>query len=640
MANIGTAYIKIAPDLSGVSAQIKKGLSGTGTGFAQQFNTEASTASSGFGAVGEKLKSVAGGIGKGIAVGVSAGTAGIAGIAKSAVSAFADFQQLEGGIQTIFGQSAPAVMANAQKAFKTTGMSANEYMKNVSSFSSSLLQSVGGDTAKAADLANKAIISISDNSAKFGSNIQDVQNAFQGFAKQNYTMLDNLKLGYGGTKTEMERLLKDAQKISGIKYDINSFADITQAIDVVQKKMGIAGTTQKEATETISGSLGMLKSSWTDLLAGLAGGGAPIEQLVQNMISSFQALVKNVAPVLMKLLPTIATAFTQIIIQLVPIITQTLPTLLPALINGAVAIINALVQAFPQIVQALLGAIPTLIQGFMTLFISILDALPQIIETITSMIPQIVDSLVSVLTNPDSLLKIINGGIQLMLALIKAIPVIIVELVKALPTIIENIVKTLTSPQFITMILGAGVELIKGLISGIGSMLGAIGEAVGKIIGIIGETLAPENLARIGGDLVKGLWNGISNLGGWILDKIGGFANGIIDGVKGFFGIHSPSRVFADIGKWNMLGLARGIDKNAGVASKAMTKAMDDLVSDASMINSNFSHAFEANAHYTAKNTDVSAKAGGVNITINAEVSDDVDINELGVKLGEMVNNA
>lgn len=227
-----------------------------------------------------------------------------------------------------------------------------------------------------------------------------------------------------------------------------------------------------------------------------------------------------------------------------------------------------------------------------------------------------------------------------MLALIKAIPVIIVELVKALPTIIENIIKTLTSPQFISMMLGAGVQLIIALVSGIGSMIGQVVSSAGKIIENIAKTLSPENLARIGGDMVKGLWNGITNLGGWILDKIGGFAKGIIDGVKGFFGIHSPSRVFADIGKWNMLGLARGIDKNAGVASKAMTKAMDDLVSDASMIDSNFSHAFEANAHYTAKNTDVSAKAGGVNITINAEVSDNVDINKLGVRLGEMVNNA
>lgn len=747
MANIGTAYIKIAPNLAGVSGQIRKGLTGTGTDFSKQFAKEAtknissmsmfdglkSTAkgigstlsaeitnpiknkiggalapvaqkvSSAFAPVGQKvggafagvkeniasrfsgiseaigakfapltsklgaissgigsafsnglgsainsklggLSSKMGGlfsgIGKTAVAGIAVGGTALAGLGAKAVSAFADFEQLEGGIQTIFGKSAPQVMANAQQAFKTTGMSANDYMKNVSSFSSSLLQSVGGDTAKAADLANKAMISISDNSAKFGTNIQDVQNAFQGFAKQNYTMLDNLKLGYGGTKSEMERLLKDAQKISGVKYDINSFADITKAIDVVQQKMGIAGTTQKEATATISGSLGMLKSSWTDLLAGLAGGGAPLEQLVNNVVSSFGAVVQNIAPVLSKLLPNIATALSQMITKLIPIITQTLPTLLPALINGAVSLINALVQAFPQIVQALLGAVPTLIQGFMTLFISILDALPQIIDTITSMIPQIVNSLVSVLTNPDSLLKIVNGGIQLMLALIKAIPVIIVELTKALPTIIENIVKTLTSPQYISMVLGAGVELIKGLISGIGSMLGAIGGAVGKIIGTIGKTLAPENLARIGGDLIKGLWNGISNLGGWILDKIGSFAKGIIDGVKGFFGIHSPSRVFADIGKWNMLGLARGIDKNAGVAQKSMTKAMDGLISDASMLDSNFSHAFEANAQYTAQNADISPKAGGVNITVNATVSDNMDINQLGIKLGEMVNNA
>lgn len=641
MANIGTAYIKIAPNLAGVSGQIRKGLAGTGTDFSKQFAKEATNGSgSMFDGIGSKIGGVFSGIGKAAVAGLAVGGTALAGLGAQAVNAFADFEQLEGGIQTIFGKSAPQVMANAQQAFKTAGMSANDYMKNVSSFSSSLLQSVGGDTEKAANLANKAMISISDNSAKFGTNIQDVQNAFQGFAKQNYTMLDNLKLGYGGTKTEMERLLKDAEKISGVKYDISSFADITQAIDVIQQKMGVAGTTQKEATETISGSLQMLKGSWTDLLSGLAGGGAPLEQLVNNLVGSFESVVKNVAPVLMKILPNIATAISQIITQVIPIISQTLPVLIPALINGAVAILNALVQAFPQIVQALLGAVPALVQGFMTLFISVLDALPQIVDTITSMIPQIVNSLVAVLTNPDSLLKIINGGIQLMLALVKAIPVIIVELTKALPTIIENMVRTLTSPQYISMILGAGVQLIKGLISGIGSMIGAIGEAVGKIIGIIGKTLSPENLARIGGDLIKGLWNGINNMGKWILDKIGGFTKGIIDGVKGFFGIHSPSRVFADIGKWNMLGLARGIDKNAGVAQKSMTKAMDGVISDVSAIDSNFTHAFEANANYSAKNTDISAKAGGVNITVNATVSDNMDINQLGIKLGEMVNNA
>ena len=227
---------------------------------------------------------------------IGAAAAGIAALTKASVENYAEYEQLVGGVDTLFKQASDTVQQYAANAYKTAGMSANEYMNTVTSFSASLIQSLGGDTEKAAVVADQAITDMSDNANKMGTSIDMIQNAYQGFAKQNFTMLDNLKLGYGGTKEEMERLLKDAQKISGIKYDISSFADITEAIHVMQEEMGIAGTTAAEASETIEGSINSMKSAWSNLVTGLADENSDLDKLINNFVDSTATAAKNIIP--------------------------------------------------------------------------------------------------------------------------------------------------------------------------------------------------------------------------------------------------------------------------------------------------------------------------------------------------------
>ncbi len=246
----------------------------------------------------EKVGAAAVKFGKTIVAGSAAVAAGIGVVLKKSIGNYAEYEQLVGGVETLFKESSGKVMEYANNAYKTAGLSANEYMSTVTSFSSSLLQSMNGDTEAAADMANKALVDMSDNANKMGTDMAMIQNAYQGFAKQNYTMLDNLKLGYGGTQSEMKRLLKDASKIAGTKFNIKNYADVIEAIHVIQTEMGITGTTAKEASETISGSFGAMKSAWTNLITGLSDGNADVTLLVNNLLESGKIYAKNVAKVL------------------------------------------------------------------------------------------------------------------------------------------------------------------------------------------------------------------------------------------------------------------------------------------------------------------------------------------------------
>lgn len=297
-------------------------------------------------------------------VGVAAVTAGVAGVTaltKMGVEGFAQYEQLTGGVETLFKDSQGTVMRYAENAYKTAGMSSNKYMETITSFSASLIQSLDGDTAKAAEVGNMAITDMSDNANKMGTSMEMIQNAYQGFAKQNYTMLDNLKLGYGGTKEEMQRLLDDASKISGIKYDISSFADVTEAIHVMQEEMGIAGTTAKEAASTIEGSIGMMKGAWENLVVGMADENANMEVLIDNFVESTATAAKNILPRISQALSGIG----EVITGLAPVIAEALPMLveevLPSLLSAGVSLITSLVQgiiaALPALYTALLDAV-------------------------------------------------------------------------------------------------------------------------------------------------------------------------------------------------------------------------------------------------------------------------------------------
>ena len=390
---------------------------------------------------GKVLKTVGVALG---AVAVAAGAAAVK-LGKEVIAAYADYEQLVGGVDTLFKDSSQEIQRYAANAYKTAGLSANEYMETVTGFSASLIQSLGGDTEKAAKYADMAITDMSDNANKMGTDMSSIQNAYQGFAKQNYTMLDNLKLGYGGTKQEMERLLADAEKISGVKYDISSYADVVEAIHVMQESMDIAGTTAKEAEATISGSMNALKSAVSNLIVGFGDANADMELLCGNMVDAFKTVVENITPVIEniiaalptvldalltavgELLPTLLESVTELFSQVLETLLSLLPQLIPAAVQALMTIVNTLIENLPLLIDAAVQLVTTLVTG-------IGDALPTLIpaavQAIVTIVQGLVDSLPMIL---DAALQLITGLAQ---GLLDAIPV----LIAALPEIVNGII--------------------------------------------------------------------------------------------------------------------------------------------------------------------------------------------------------
>ena len=464
-------------------------------------------------------------------------------LGKQSIQGFAEQEQLIGGVDTLFKESSAQVQQYANDAYKTAGLSANDYMETVTSFSASLLQSLGGDTAAAAQKADQAITDMSDNANKMGTDMQSIQNAYQGFAKANYTMLDNLKLGYGGTKSEMERLLADAEKISGVKYDLSSYADIVDAIHVVQTELGITGTTAKEAATTIEGSANSLKSAWSNLLTGMSNENLSLDKLVQNVVDSVGTYADNLLPRLQTMLPRFAEGMTQLVNGLVPYVGPAMETLLPALVQGVGSLVSGIVQALPAAVEAISAVVPMLVEQLTLLLPQIVSAGVEIVaslasgigENLPALIPAAVDAVIEVasglVANVDKIIiaagQLIGGLTQ---GLIEAIP----HLVYRLPEII--------------------LAITSGLLKGMAS------------IGMVGQ------------QLVEGLFNGIANAASWLYEKIKGWAGDVLDWIKGFFGIHSPSKVFADeVGKFIPPGITLGVEQ-------AMPKAMRDMGAELSAL--------------------------------------------------------
>lgn len=484
----------------------------------------------------EKFGSVLKGIGAAMgAVAVAAGAAAVS-LGKEVIAAYADYEQLVGGVDTLFKESSQELQTYAANAYKTAGMSANDYMETVTSFSASLIQSLGGDTEAAVKYADMAITDMSDNANKMGTDISLIQNAYQGFAKQNYTMLDNLKLGYGGTKTEMERLLADAQAISGIEYDISSYADVVEAIHVIQDSMGVAGATAAEAENTISGSINSLQAALQNLLVGFGNADADMEMLCQNMVDALQNVIRNVTPVIenmVKVLPTVTdallTAFadllpslldtvTQLFTQLLNTILTLLPQLIPAAVEAIMTIVQALIDnlpllmdaavqlvvalvegigtALPQLIPAAVQAIVTIVQGLIANLPLILDAALQLImglaEGLLTAIPMLIEALPSIiLAIVDFIIgaipQIIEAGIQLLTSLVSALPDIITAIVAAIPQIIEGIITAILDS--IPQLIQAGIDLLVALIQALPEIITTIVAAIPEIIGSIVNAL-------------------------------------------------------------------------------------------------------------------------------------------------------
>lgn len=522
-----------------------------------------------------------GGIAAGVTAAVGAAAAGVTAIVKQSVDSYSNYEQLVGGVETLFKSSSDTVLENAQKAYMTAGISANEYMQTVTSFSESLIQSTGRGAqqdlaalqenldkqykeekrhwedrialvkdstektslkrqmedelealkkhnkevlaqaeemnmasvtteeslARAAELADLALTDMSDNANKMGTDMQAIQNAYQGFSKQNYTMLDNLKLGYGGTRAEMERLLQDAEKLAGKKFDLSSYADIVEAIHAIQVEMGITGTTAEEAMHTIEGSSKMVKAAWQDLLTSLAGGGLEVSEAIGNLVTSVEAYAQNIIPVVEQALVGIG----QLITQLAPIIAERLPELLeqlvPMIIETAMYLVNSLITALPELletlVQALIAILPSLIEAIVSIIdLLLVDILPLLAQFAMQLILALATSLA------ENAGMLIDGVVALILMLVQLLaenlPLILEAGILILQGIVEGLVNNLhlitdaivilitaliqTIFEHLPEILLAAIEIGAKIVAGIVMAIPALIVSVGKMLGIVQDT--------------------------------------------------------------------------------------------------------------------------------------------------------
>ncbi len=505
-------------------------------------------------------------------------------LGKTALSSVGALEQNVGGVETLFGDTADAVIAAADRAYQTAGMSANDYMSTVTSFSASLLQSLGGNTEEAAKVADMAIIDMADNANKMGTSMDMIQNAYQGFAKQNYTMLDNLKLGYGGTKTEMERLLADAQKLTGVKYDINNLNDVYQAIHVIQEEMGITGTTAKEASETLEGSMAAAKAAWDNFM----NGSGDADQLADAFATAADNIVKNLAEIIPRFAETLPALAGAIVSQIPGLAAAIVPAVLSAgqsileqardavtafdfvaaaedvvqkitdfissdglgsflgclvdiftgIVNGISSmlpvLLPALVELIAYTVTTLIDQLPALLECALQLIIGLADGLLAALPVLVAALPEIINSVVSFLVAAAP--QILQAGITLLLALVDALPTVIDALIAALPQIIESTVSTLVAaaPQ----IVQAGITLLLALIEAIPVIVPQIVAALPQIItAIINGLIAagPQVLAsaqEVWGQITAAVPQLIADIGAAVPEIINGIVNGLAAGAS------------------------------------------------------------------------------------------------------------
>lgn len=539
---LAKAYVGIIPSAEGITGNLAKVL-----------EPEAESA-------GEKSGASLGGL----LVSTLKGVLATAALGKALTDTLTEGGALEqslGGVETLFKDNADTVKAYAQNAWQAAGLSANDYMEIVTGFSASLLQGLGGDTATAAEVANMALTDMSDNANKMGTNMQDIQNAYQGFAKQNYTMLDNLKLGYGGTKTEMQRLLADAQKITGVKYDLDNLADVYTAIHVIQggvdelngglgdvnKGLGITGTTALEASTTLAGSLAAMQASFKNVLGALTLG--------QDLQPSLDALAQSV-------------------------VTFLTGNLLPDIWN----ILSALPGALVTFIQALAQ---TLLDGFGTSFSG---GFPQIIENGAALVSNLVQGITanagqmmesaSVSLNAflaqvvADLPQIITSGGQMLLSLVQGLLAMLPSIIRSAATVIATLLQAIVT--HLPEIIAAGFNLVINLVQGIGNASPDIIRAAGDACRTLWDAVKNVDWVQLGKDIINGLINGIGAMGSALKDAARSIASSALDTIKDFFGIASPSRVMRDeVGRYIPAGLALGIRQNAGDVAQAMDELSD-----------------------------------------------------------------
>lgn len=559
----------------------------------------------------KKVGDVALDVGKQLAKLTGAVATALSGVVGLGVKSYAELEQNIGGVETLFGKDANKVIENAKKAYKTAGVSANEYMQGVVSFSASLLQSLSGDTAKASEISDMAFKDMSDNANKFGTDMGSIQNAYQGFAKQNYTMLDNLKLGYGGTKTEMQRLLKDAEKFSGVKYDINNLSDVYSAIHVIQEELDITGTTAKESASTISGSVQTMKASFDNFING-SGGASDLIESVNNVLTNVSNAVLNIAPNILSGIPTLIT-------NMLPKIIQMITDLVPQLLTAITEMMNSLLQMLTEntdqlsatittlindAVQFITENLPTILQAgidiLLALIQGIIDSIPTLIESAMTLI----DTLTDTLLDEENIEKLIDTAIDLILTLTMGLIDALPKLIAKIPIIITKLVEALTKPEMIIKLVGAAlklmVELGKGLIECIPQLVKVVPDILKGLVNNFKEKIEKTDWAKLGGDIIKGILEGLVNIGSYLERKVNEVKDAITSKFKKIFGIASPSKLMKkEIGKNLALGIGEGFTDEMDKVSRSMTIPVEDLIYDYKSAMSSLSHGINTSINPT-----------------------------------------
>ncbi len=644
---IGKAYVQIVPSAKGISEGIKGALGG-----AEDEGKKAGKKLGGGIASGLKT------MGTVIGAGLAAATAGLVAIGKQSIEAYADYEQLVGGVETLFKESADIVQQYAANAFKTAGLSANEYMETVTGFSASLLQSLGGDTEQAAKVADMAISDMSDNANKMGSSMESIQTAYQGFAKQNYTMLDNLKLGYGGTKTEMERLLADATAISGVKYDIESLSDVYEAIHVIQTELDITGTTAKEASTTISGSLASMKSAWQNLVVGIADDQADFDSLVNNFVSSVSTvgnnllpriettlkgvgkLVEGIAPVIVEAIPILAKevlpplfesaaslfeTLLTVFAEMAPTILQTIGT---AIIQNLPILMNAAISLITSMAQFLIDNFPMLIDVALQMILTLADALVQNLPTLIPAVVDVILTIVDKLTEPDTLVLLVDSALKLMMALASGLIQAIPRLVEKIPVIIANLLKAIY--EALPMIIRAGLDLVMSLGRGLVDGIASLGKSIWNVTESIrsGIKQVVDSALNWGRDLISNFIGGIKQKA----SDLWGEVKNIAGGIASFLGFSEPEKGplsnFHTYAPDMMELFAKGIKDNEHLITDQIGKSFDfsnDIV-DMNITGSGFVSGAGTSNHFGA-------------VSINIYQRDGEDVDALAERVGYVLQN-
>ena len=601
---LAKAYVQIVPSAKGIKNSISKELGG-----------EANSAGA---SAGSRIVS---GIKKAIA------TAAIGKAIASTITEGAELEQSIGGIETLFKESAGKVKEYAANAYRTAGMSANEYMQLTTSFSASLLQSLAGDTQKAADVSNMAMTDMSDNANKMGTSMEDIKNAYQGFAKQNYTMLDNLKLGYGGTKTEMERLLADAQKISGVKYDINNLSDVYNAIHVIQGELDITGTTAKEAASTLSGSFDSMKAAFKNVIGQIALGmdiKPALRDLAEttttylfdnllpavgNILTGIPDMLEGVGTMIVRSMNIAANNEDQITQQGIEFVSQLATAIIsnaPYLIEAAwnlltsfrsailntdwisvgESLINNIRSGLSVAAGEILGSDSNIVDSILN---SIRESLPKVLdsrsEIITSLANGILQNIPSIITIAGTIIfefisgitpmipMILESGAQILLELVNGIISNLPEIAEAAVSVISNFGSYISSN--LPYILQTGIEIIGKLGAGLILAIPDLVSKIPQIITSIKNTFSNANWKEIGLNIIRGISNGIKNAAGQLWEAAKRVLGDFKDKILEMFGIHSPSTWGEWVAEMIDVGMAKSFVKNSKIVLDAGKSVVD-----------------------------------------------------------------